>query len=133
MRCDHRRCNCKTSNLQTEENANKGHIGYIVPADDSGHILKGHSAVSTAPGEQAVYTAFLVLAMGVTGQIAGVIVGSFGYSAMFLYRSGAAGCGFVISLSSRAAGTSFAENARSIGNRRSKVGVVIDDAVLQYS
>ncbi|HLN00368.1 MAG TPA: MFS transporter [Bryobacteraceae bacterium] len=45
-----------------------------------------------------VYTAFLDLAMGVTGPIAGVIVGKFGYSALFLYGSGAAGCAFVLTL-----------------------------------
>jgi len=45
-----------------------------------------------------VYTAFLDLAMGLTGPIAGVIVGKFGYSAIFLCGSGAAGCGFVLTL-----------------------------------
>jgi len=45
-----------------------------------------------------VYTAFLDLAMGVTGPIAGVIVGKFGYSALFLYGSGAAGSAFVLTL-----------------------------------
>ena len=43
-----------------------------------------------------VYTGFLDLAMGITGPIAGFIVGKFGYSAIFLYGSGAAGCGFVL-------------------------------------
>jgi predicted MFS family arabinose efflux permease len=45
-----------------------------------------------------VYTAFLDLAMGITGPIAGVIVGNFGYSAVFLYGSGAAGCGLLLTL-----------------------------------
>ena len=45
-----------------------------------------------------VYTAFLDLAMGITGPIAGFIVGRFGYSAIFLYGSGAAGCACVITL-----------------------------------
>ncbi len=44
------------------------------------------------------YTAFLDLAMGITGPIAGFIVGKFGYSAIFLYGSGAAGCAFVLTL-----------------------------------
>jgi predicted MFS family arabinose efflux permease len=43
-----------------------------------------------------VYTAFLDLAMGITGPIAGYIVGKFGYSAIFLYGSGAAGCAFMV-------------------------------------
>ena len=45
-----------------------------------------------------VYTAFLDLAMGITGPIAGLIVGKLGYSAIFLYGSGAAGCGFVLTV-----------------------------------
>jgi MFS family permease len=45
-----------------------------------------------------VYTAFLDCAMGITGPIAGFIVGKFGYPAIFLYGSGAAGCGFVLTL-----------------------------------
>ena len=45
-----------------------------------------------------VYTAFLDLAMGITGPIAGFIVGKFGYSAVFLCGSGAAGCAFVLTL-----------------------------------
>jgi MFS family permease len=45
-----------------------------------------------------VYTAFLDLAMGITGPTAGFIVGKFGYSAIFLYGSGAAGCAFVLTL-----------------------------------
>jgi predicted MFS family arabinose efflux permease len=45
-----------------------------------------------------VYTAFLDLAMGITGPIAGFIVGKFGYSAIFLCGSGAAGCAFVLTL-----------------------------------
>jgi MFS family permease len=45
-----------------------------------------------------VYTAFLDLAMGITGPIAGFIVGKFGYSAIFLYGSGAAGCAFVLTV-----------------------------------
>lgn len=44
------------------------------------------------------YTAFLDLAMGITGPIAGFIVGKFGYSAIFLYGSGAAGCAFGLTL-----------------------------------
>jgi predicted MFS family arabinose efflux permease len=43
-----------------------------------------------------VYTAFLDLAMGITGPIAGFIVGKFGYSAIFLWGSGAAGCAFLL-------------------------------------
>jgi MFS family permease len=45
-----------------------------------------------------VYTAFLDLAMGITGPIAGSIIGRFGYPAAFLYSSGAAGCAFVLTL-----------------------------------
>jgi MFS family permease len=45
-----------------------------------------------------VYTAFLDLAMGITGPIAGFIVGKFGYSAIFLCGSGAAGGAFVLTL-----------------------------------
>jgi predicted MFS family arabinose efflux permease len=45
-----------------------------------------------------VYTAFLDLAMGITGPIAGVIAGKFGYSAVFLYGSGAAICGLLLTL-----------------------------------
>jgi MFS family permease len=45
-----------------------------------------------------VYTAFLDCAMGITGPIAGFIVGKFGYPAIFLYGSGAAACGFVLTL-----------------------------------
>jgi MFS family permease len=45
-----------------------------------------------------VYTAFLDLAMGVTGPIAGFIIGEFGYSAIFLYGAGAATCAFVVTL-----------------------------------
>jgi len=45
-----------------------------------------------------VYTAFLDLAMGITGPIAGLIVGKFGYSAIFLFGSGAAGFAFVLTL-----------------------------------
>src|SRR5438445_2970287 len=45
-----------------------------------------------------VYTAFLDLAMGIMGPIAGFIVGKFGYSAIFLYCSGAAGCAFVLTV-----------------------------------
>jgi predicted MFS family arabinose efflux permease len=45
-----------------------------------------------------VYTAFLDLAMGITGPIAGFIVTKFGYSAIFLCGSGTAGCAFVLSL-----------------------------------
>jgi predicted MFS family arabinose efflux permease len=45
-----------------------------------------------------VYTAFLDLAMGITGPIAGFIVGKFGYSAIFLCGSGAAGCALALTL-----------------------------------
>jgi predicted MFS family arabinose efflux permease len=45
-----------------------------------------------------VYTAFLDLAMGITGPIAGSIVGKFGYSAVFLGSSGAAACAFGLTL-----------------------------------
>jgi MFS family permease len=45
-----------------------------------------------------VYTGFLDLAMGISGPIAGFIVGKFGYSAIFLCGSGAAGCAFVSTL-----------------------------------
>ena len=43
-----------------------------------------------------VFTAFLDCAMGITGPIAGFIVGKFGYSAIFLFGSVAASCGFVL-------------------------------------
>jgi len=46
----------------------------------------------------AYYTAFSGLAMGITGPIAGFIVGKFGYSGIFLYGSGAAACACVLSL-----------------------------------
>jgi predicted MFS family arabinose efflux permease len=46
-----------------------------------------------APG---VYTAFLDLAMGITGPLAGYVIMRFGYSAMFLSASGAAMCGCMI-------------------------------------
>src|ERR1017187_9520444 len=45
-----------------------------------------------------VYTAFLDLAMGITGPIAGVIVGNFGSPAVFLYGSGAASCAIMLTL-----------------------------------
>jgi predicted MFS family arabinose efflux permease len=45
-----------------------------------------------------VYTGFLDLAMGITGPVAGFIVGKLGYSAIFLYGSAAAGCGFLLTL-----------------------------------
>jgi MFS family permease len=78
-----------------------------------------------------VYTAVLDLGMGMTGPIAGVIVGKFGYSALFLYGSGTAGlrvCAYPspLSLSSCATRKSFEENIRAAGNIRSKVGFVID-------
>jgi hypothetical protein len=44
------------------------------------------------------YTAFLDLAMSVTGPIAGFIVGKFGYAAIFRYGSGAAACACVLAL-----------------------------------
>jgi hypothetical protein len=47
----------------------------------NGCCLKSRAALG-------VYTAFLDLAMGITGPIAGFIVGKFGYSAIFLYGSG---------------------------------------------
>ena len=55
-------------------------------------------AVQNHGSALGVYTAFLDLAMGITGPIAGFIVGRFGYPAIFLYGSGAAGCAFVITL-----------------------------------
>jgi predicted MFS family arabinose efflux permease len=45
-----------------------------------------------------IYTAFLDLAMGATGPIAGFIIERFGYSAIFLYGSGAAVCAFLLTL-----------------------------------
>ena len=45
-----------------------------------------------------VYTAFLDLAMGIAGPIAGFMVGKFGYSAIFLFGSGAAACACVLAL-----------------------------------
>ena len=45
-----------------------------------------------------VYTAFLDCAMGITGPIAGFIIGKFGYSAIFIFGSAAAGCGFAVTL-----------------------------------
>jgi predicted MFS family arabinose efflux permease len=47
---------------------------------------------------RGVYTAFLDLAMGITGPVAGFIVGKFGYSAIFLCSSGAAGCAFALTV-----------------------------------
>jgi len=55
-------------------------------------------AVQNHGSALGVYTAFLDFAMGITGPIAGFIVGRFGYSAIFLYGSGAAGCAFLITL-----------------------------------
>jgi len=43
-----------------------------------------------------VYTAFLDLAMGVTGPIAGYLITTAGYPALFLSASGAAMCGCFI-------------------------------------
>ena len=43
-----------------------------------------------------VYTAFLDLAMGVTGPLAGYVIMRFGYPAMFLAASSAAMCGCMI-------------------------------------
>jgi predicted MFS family arabinose efflux permease len=63
----------------------------------------GVEAVKTV-GEQnrgsalGVYTAFLGLAMGVTGPVAGFIVGSFGYSAIFFYGAGAAICALLVTI-----------------------------------
>src|SRR5258708_37025949 len=48
-----------------------------------------------------VYTAFLDLAMGITGPIAGLIFGKFGYSAIFPFGSGAARSAGGCSLSPR--------------------------------
>lgn len=45
-----------------------------------------------------VFTAFLDCAMGITGPVAGFIAGKFGYSAIFLFASGSAGCGFALTL-----------------------------------
>jgi predicted MFS family arabinose efflux permease len=45
-----------------------------------------------------VYTAFLDCAMGITGPVAGLIAGTFGYSVVFLYGSAAAGCAFLVIL-----------------------------------
>jgi predicted MFS family arabinose efflux permease len=63
----------------------------------------GVEALRTVAGQNhgaalGVYTAFLDLAMGITGPTAGFIVGKFGYSAIFLYGSGAAGCAFALTL-----------------------------------
>jgi MFS family permease len=63
----------------------------------------GVEALKTVPDQNhgaalGMYTAFLDLAMGITGPTAGFIVGKFGYSAIFLYGSGAAGCAFVLTL-----------------------------------
>ena len=43
-----------------------------------------------------VYTAFLDLALAVTGPVAGFIIGSFGYPAIFLYGSAASACAFIL-------------------------------------
>jgi predicted MFS family arabinose efflux permease len=45
-----------------------------------------------------VYTAFLDLAIGIAGPIAGFLVGKFGYSAIFLFGSGIAACACVLAL-----------------------------------
>ena len=46
-----------------------------------------------------VYTAFLDLALAVTGPLAGFIIGRWGYPAIFLYGSAAAACAFVLIIS----------------------------------
>jgi formate hydrogenlyase transcriptional activator len=80
----------------------------------------GHSAhrpleVCVADHERKVYTTFLDLALGITGPIAGVVVGRFRYCdvPVWLRSHGLWVCGHPcpLSLSSRAPGTSFAENA----------------------
>ena len=45
-----------------------------------------------------VFTAFLDLAMGITGPIAAFIVGKLGYPEIFLYGSGAAACALVLTI-----------------------------------
>jgi predicted MFS family arabinose efflux permease len=45
-----------------------------------------------------VYTAFLDLAMAITGPVAGFIVGRFGYSEIFLYGAGSASATLVLTL-----------------------------------
>jgi MFS family permease len=45
-----------------------------------------------------VYTAFLDLAMAITGPVAGFIVGRFGYSEIFLYGAGSASAALVLTL-----------------------------------
>jgi MFS family permease len=45
-----------------------------------------------------VYTAFLDLAMAITGPVAGFIVGRFGYSEMFLYGAGSASAALILTL-----------------------------------
>ena len=42
-----------------------------------------------------VYTAFLDLALAITGPVAGFIIGNFGYPAIFLYGSAASACAFI--------------------------------------
>src|SRR5258705_8011921 len=43
-----------------------------------------------------LYTAFLDLALAITGPMAGFIIGNWGYSAIFLYGSVAAACAFIL-------------------------------------
>jgi predicted MFS family arabinose efflux permease len=78
-----------------------------------------------------VYTAFLDLAMGITGPIAGFIVGKFplfGHLPLWLRSCGLRVCAYCSPLSpgSRAAPKSLSEDTRTAGDRGNKVGLFID-------
>lgn len=65
-----------------------------------------------------VYGAFLDLAMAVTGPLAGLIIGIWGYASIFLYGSAAAVCAFVL-IFSRAR----FESSRSGGHSDIRIGL----------
>ena len=65
-----------------------------------------------------VYGAFLDLAMAVTGPMAGLIIGKWGYASIFLYGSAAALCAFVLILSR----LRF-ESSRSSGHSDIRIGL----------
>ena len=69
-----------------------------------------------------VYTAFLDLALAITGPVAGLIIGRWGYPAIFLYGSAAAACASIL-IFSRARSESSRSDAYSdihLGARTSK-------------
>ncbi len=74
----------------------------------------GTVAESDRGSALGVYTAFLDLAMAVTGPMAGFIIGKWGYAAIFLYGSAAAACAFALILSRAGFESSRHEASRSL-------------------